>query len=105
MTTTTTDLDAIPHPAGAVQVAEWYDVETDDPARYFRGATSIIKRHSRDDIVVQIDGTQYADGDVRRIITVADGVVEALVDLTGVDARRLGLALIAAADEFDGGTR
>jgi hypothetical protein len=35
------------------------------------------------------------------VITVADGVTEALVELTGVEAAQLGLALIKAADEAE----
>ena len=69
-TTTTTDLANVPHPAGAVRVADWYDMEfgIDHVRRYFSGSSR----------VVQIDGAQGPDGDVTRMIMVVDGNMEAL---------------------------
>jgi hypothetical protein len=49
---------------------------------------------------VGIDGTQYADSQVKRFIRVVEGNTEAL-ELTSIDARQLGAALLAAAHEVE----
>ena len=36
MTTTTDNFANVPHPAGAVEVCDWTDVQYNDPNRYFR---------------------------------------------------------------------
>ncbi len=101
--TTTTDLANVPHPAGATHVADWYDLQfgIDHVSRYFSGSSRVVERDGNDrDLVVQIDGTQGADGGVTRRILVFDGNTEA-VELSGARARQLARALIAAADEVD----
>jgi hypothetical protein len=45
--------------------------------------------------MILVDGTQYCDGRVERIISVDDD------DLTVEQARQLAAALTAAADEFE----
>jgi hypothetical protein len=96
-TTTPAKLANIPHPAGAVEVCPWCDTGS-----YFQGGSWVVERNTKDDdFSVQIDGTQYADGRVKRFIMVAEGNTEALIELTRDHARQLGEALIAAADELE----
>jgi hypothetical protein len=59
-TTTTTDLANVPHPAGAVHVAEWDGLEFDAPRRYFRGSSRVVEREGDidKDITVEIYGSQ-----------------------------------------------
>jgi hypothetical protein len=60
--TTTTDLANVPHPAGATHVADWYDVDGPDAARYFTGSEWVVAEPNtkHPDLLVQIDGTQSA---------------------------------------------
>jgi hypothetical protein len=99
MTTTTETLANVPLPAGAVRVDDWYDTGTAEPGRYFVGSSWVVERnnhHNRDtDIMILVDGTQYCDGRVERIISVDDD------DLTISQARELAAALVAAADEAE----
>ena len=103
MTTTTSDLANVAHPAGATHVADWYDLQfgINQVGRYFSGSSRVVERQDQGrDVIVQIDGTQRADGAATRRILVIDGNAEA-IELSGGDARQLGRALIAAADEVD----
>jgi hypothetical protein len=101
--TTTTDLANVPHPAGATHVADWYDMQfgIDHVSRYFTGSSRVVERNDQArDVIVQIDGTQGADGDATRRILIFDGNTEVL-QLSGDHARQLARALIAAADEIE----
>jgi hypothetical protein len=106
ITTTTNDqLANVPHPAGATHVDAWYDMQFGiaEARRPFTGSSRVIERDERlndEDIVVQIDGSQGTAGDVTRHIMVYNGNREA-IELSGDHARQFGLALIAAADEWD----
>ena len=71
----------------------------EDARRYFRGSARVVERDDND-VIVQIDGTQGADGDVTRHIMVIEGTYERL-ELSGGHARQLGRALIAAGDEVE----
>jgi hypothetical protein len=71
----------------------------EDARRYFHGSARVVERDDND-VIVQIDGTQGADGDVTRRIMIYDGNTEA-VELSGEHARQLARALIAAADEVE----
>jgi hypothetical protein len=94
MTTTTTPQD-VPIPGGAIDVADWYDLDT-EPARYFTGMRRVIARDNRDhDTQVLVDGTQWADGRIERIISVDDD------NLTVGQARQIAAALNEAAEEVD----
>jgi carbon monoxide dehydrogenase subunit G len=102
-TITTTDLANVAYAAGATHVADWYDMQfgIDHVSRYFSGSSRVVERDDKDhDVIVQIDGTQGARGDVTRRIMVVAGDTEAL-ERSGDHARQLGRALIAAADEVD----
>ena len=91
----------LPDPAGATYVADWDDVEfgIDHASRYFSGSSWVVERGDQDrDIIVQIDGTQGADGSVTRRIMVFDGNREA-IELSGAHSARLGAVLTAAADQ------
>jgi hypothetical protein len=106
MTTTTTNdsLANVPHPAGAVKVCDWDDLQagTEHATRYFRGSSRLIERDGDidKDITVEIYGTQSVAGDVvRRIMAIVDD--RDAVDLRSSDARQLGRALIALADEAE----
>ena len=73
----------------------------DHVTRYFSGSSRVVERDHQDrDVIVQIHGTQGADGGVTRRILVVDGNTEA-VELSGDHARQLARALIAAADEAE----
>jgi hypothetical protein len=101
-TATTTDLANVPHPAGATAVFEWYDTQPGpySAQRYFRGGSWVVERDNRDtDMCVQVDGVQNADGRVERFVVLDDD------NLNPVQARQLGAALLAAADEVDRATR
>ena len=65
-------LAAVPHPAGAVDVREWYDVDTPDTGRYFTGSSWVIEHSTTadEDIYVYIDGTQQRTGEVERLLHV-----------------------------------
>ena len=90
----------VPLPAGAVKVHEWDDRNEQVGAfRYFTGTSRVVDRDDRDDdIDVLIEGTQYPDGSVDRLIG-----IHSLDDgpLTIGQARQLARALIAAADETE----
>jgi hypothetical protein len=94
MTTTTTP--GLPLPAGSITVYHWYDTDTPEPGRYFRGGSWVIERDNRDtDMCLQVDGVQRHDGTVERLVVLDDD------DLTVDQARQLAAALIAACDEVD----
>jgi hypothetical protein len=101
--TTTTDLADVPHPAGAVHVAEWDGLEFDAPRRYFRGSSRVVERDGDidEDITVEMYGSQGTDGDVTRHIMVCEGNRESLELSSSDHARQFGRALLAAADEWD----
>lgn len=88
-------------PSGATCVDEWESIGA--AFRVFDGPEWRINRvadHGRcADIVVSVIGRQYADGHAEReiIIDAADTAV-----ITPTEARKLGRALIAAADAADG---
>ena len=85
----------MPIPAGAIDVGAWYDLDA-EPARYFTGMRRVIARDNKDhDTLVLVDGTQWADGRIERIISMDDD------NLTVEQARTLAAALIEAADEVD----
>jgi hypothetical protein len=95
----------VPHPAGATRVYDWYDTDTPGAGRFFTGGSWVVERDDRDgddgDLQIQVYGTQYAaDGRVEVFITVDEGRYERLTGLTLADARQLGRALMAAADEL-----
>jgi|SRR6476659_2245204 hypothetical protein len=80
-TITTTDLANVAYAAGATHVADWYDMQfgIDHVSRYFSGSSRVVERDDKDhDVIVQIDGTQGARGDVTRRIMVVAGDTEAL---------------------------
>jgi hypothetical protein len=61
--TTTTNLANVPAPAGAVSISDWYDTDTPNPGRYFRGSSWVIERNNRNtDMCLQVDGTLWGDG-------------------------------------------
>jgi hypothetical protein len=108
-TITTKSLANVPHPAGAVRVYEWENPDQpigaavnrihDQTSRYFVSATQVVGRSDADDITVEIDGTQYADGRVERHIVVSQ--LHADWPLTPGLARELIAVLTAVADEVD----
>jgi hypothetical protein len=108
-TITTEDLANVPHPAGAVQVHEWFN--DDQPVgavvdhvyegtrRWFVGISRLVSCPDVPDIKVWIDGFQYADGHADRYIMV-DNVHTDHPLPPGV-LRDLIAALTAVADEVD----
>jgi hypothetical protein len=88
-------------PARATRVDEW-DNDIGAAVRAFDGPEWIIKhaiaRGRRTDIVVSVIGLQYADGHALReiIIDCPDTPI-----ITPAEARKLGRALIAAADSAE----
>jgi hypothetical protein len=90
---TTNTFPNLPVPAGAAHVYDWDKGGT----RYFTGTSRrVVERGDRGrDTIVAIDGTQFSDGQIERVISV-DGE-----NLTVEQARRFAAALTAAADEMD----
>ncbi len=91
-------------PSGATCVDEWESIEA--AFRVFDGPEWRIKHvtnHGRcgaiAEIVVSVIGRQYADGHAEREIII-DGADTPVI--TPTEARKLGRALIAAADAADG---
>jgi hypothetical protein len=91
----------VPLPAGAEKVYDWHDVGTDDEGRFFCGRSWVIEGAGwhRHDIRVFIQGIQRPTGEVERVIAV--GELHPDIPITAAQARQLGRALIAAADEMD----
>lgn len=86
----------MPLPPGAMYVDDWYDIDSPEPARYFRGSSWLIKRDNRNtDMCLLVDGSQYVDGRVNRFVVLDDDA------MTVAQARQLAAALVAAADEID----
>jgi hypothetical protein len=84
----------VPHPIGACGVADWVDVSSDSPSRYFEGTRRVV--HCRDeDLEVGTDGIQRTDGSVDASITVVEGGGHLFEHLI------LTRALMAAADAYD----
>jgi hypothetical protein len=77
MTTTTDSLANVPHPVGAVHVADWDGVQfgIEHTGRYFHGSVRVVERDgdNEDDISVEIYGSQGAAGDVTRLIAIDEG--------------------------------
>jgi len=88
-------------PIGATWVDEWDNIGA--AFRAFDGPKWRIKHTTdhrrRADIVVSVIGLQYADGHAERnvVIDCSDTSI-----ITSAEARKLGKALIAAADAADG---
>jgi len=95
--TATTKLANVPHPAGATDVSEW-DTAYETPGRYFTGKKWPLSRREAE---VLICGFQRVDGRDERFVNLMDRGTELLTELTADEAREIGLALIAAADEVD----
>jgi hypothetical protein len=95
------DTTEIPLPAGAERVYDWHDVGTDDEGRFFYGRGWVIERaaHQRRDMFVDIQGVQRPTGEVERVITA--GELHPDIPITTAQARKIGRALITAADEMD----
>ena len=92
---TTKTIPDVPIPGGAIDVADWYDLDA-EPARYFTGTRRVIARDNRDhDTLVLVDGTQWADGRIERLISVDDD------NVTVEQARQIAAALVEAADEVN----
>jgi hypothetical protein len=91
-------------PAGVEELFEWHEARfgVENACRYFLGSKRVVEREGPydEDIRVQIDGFQGADGDVNRHIMVIERDDERL-ELSSDHARQLGRALIAAAAEVE----
>ncbi|RAU99468.1 hypothetical protein DQP56_10640 [Mycolicibacter senuensis] len=96
MMTTTTHTD-LPIPTGATTVDDW-----EGGGRLFTGSTMKTIEASgtlRDDVCVYTGGLQHDDGTYSW--EVVAGNLHADHPLTAAQARQIGEALIAAADELD----
>ena len=93
----------VPHPLGACRVADWVNVNSDSPSRYFEGTRRAVD--CRDErLEVCADGIQRTDGSVEAAITVIEASgdwFERLILTSADEARGLARALMAAADEYD----
>lgn len=96
-TTPTNTLPNVPLPPGTNQVSEWYQGARDC---YGRVRTITASGWLRDDVSVFIHAIQQANGEITDRVIVAP---ELHPDdpLTSTQARQIGEALIAVADEFD----
>lgn len=93
-------------PAGATGVSGWVKTWRGRIARQFDGTTRVVD--VPDDwgcigrpVSVVIDGLQYNDGRARRVVHLLSSGEPLAGPFTPHDARQLGAALIAAADECD----
>jgi hypothetical protein len=101
------DLAMKPHlaaPSGATCVDEWDNIGAafrafDGPEWRIKHITNHGRRAGIADIVVSVIGRQYADGHAECEIII-DGPDAPVI--TPTEARKLGRALIAAADAADG---
>lgn len=94
---TTTTIPNVPIPAGAVGVEDW-----DRGGRLFYGSTSATIPASgwlREDVGIATGGFQHDDGTYRW--EVCAGPVHPDEPLTAAQARQIGEALIAAANELE----
>ena len=94
--TTAIYLPDVPVRPGAAHVDAWEAGDT----RYFRGPLHHIG-DGDDAIEIFFDGTQESDGSATRGVNLIEGGYERLNDVSADRARRVGEALIAAADEAD----
>jgi hypothetical protein len=94
-------------PVGATKVGGWAKSWRGRVLRLFDGSTRVVEipddwGNIGQPITVAIDGIQYDDGRARRGLALLDSSGEPLTGpLTPHDARQLGAALIAAADDCD----
>jgi hypothetical protein len=90
----------IPEPAGALKVGEWNAHAVD--GRPFEGRSWVVDGGGWHplDFRVWIQGIQRPTGEVDRVIS--GGELHPDEPITSAQARQLGEALIAAADEMDG---
>ena len=91
-------------PSGATCVDEWESIGAafrvfDGPEWRIKHITNHGQCADTGDIVVSVVGRQYADGHAEREIMI-DGANTPVI--TPIKARKLGRALIAAADAADG---
>lgn len=98
-----TDLD-LPLPSGATWVDEWESIGAafrvfDGPEWRIAHVANRGRCAETGDIVVSVIGRQYADGRAEREIII-DGACSPVI--TPPEARKLGRALMAAADAADG---
>jgi hypothetical protein len=100
--TTINPFPDVPMPVGAVRVSEWeWPNRTghEKPSRYFVGTVRPVERLCGSDIEVRIEGTQFADGSIERLVRV---VAVGGDDVRTIDqARNLSIALAAAAEEAE----
>lgn len=92
-----TSTEPFPIPVGATRVDDW-----DDGGRLFYGSTSTTIKASgwlRDDVRVYTTGVQNDNGTYEWEIIA--GAVHSDMPLNAAQARQIGEALIAAADELD----
>ncbi|ULP45934.1 hypothetical protein [Mycolicibacter virginiensis] len=92
------DTDPIQTPAGAIRVDGW-----DMGSRGFYGATSVTIAASgwlNNDVCIYTGGVQHDDGTCTEWVIMA-GEVHPDMPLNAAQARQIGEALIAAADELD----
>ena len=98
--TTTTHHASSPHPAGATEVCDWYDLQyPEDAGPYFTDSSWVVECDDREDIAVFIDGIQRLDGRVNRLMHVHQ--LHADDSITPSHAQQLARALIAAADDVE----
>jgi hypothetical protein len=96
-----------PAPAGATNVDGWGKSWRGQVLRLFDGTKRVVELTDdgasvNEPLSVVIDGIQYDNGRARRGIALLDSSGESLTrSVTPHDARQLGAAFIAAADECD----
>jgi len=95
---TTTATPNVPIPAGVSWVANWADLGTDTPTRYFETVRAVIPC-THGDVAVYVCGIQHADGTVPPEIVVKQ--MDEGAPVTAAQARQIARALIAAADAAD----
>ena len=103
ITSTENPFPNVRYPLGACQVADWVDVNSDSPSRYFEGTRRVVDCLD-EPLEVCADGIQRTDGSVEATITVIEAGrqwFERLILASADEARELASALMAAADEYD----
>jgi hypothetical protein len=98
----------VPDPAGALNVSDWSDWDTDAAIRYFSGRRWVIDVDNPGEAIhVVADGMQLSNGHIDRAITLSSSNTSRgwgpmnWNTITPQQARQFAAALIDAADEVD----
>jgi hypothetical protein len=99
---TTSDLNKVPLPPGAIEVDEWDHRMSERPGRFYRRSQRVIAASEKfwsQDIEVNVQGVQHADGTLS--VEIAVGHLHVDLPITAFQAHELVIALALAAGEAE----